>query len=123
MPGSTVVVAAGSPTLAQEHIDQSYVVEASLFPRQPDYLLKVRGMSMRDAGILDGDLLAVQKANDAKNGQIVVARLGDGQEIEQHPVQEQPEPQALAAAAVAERYADGFDAEIRGSEADRRDRE
>ena len=70
-------VAAGSPILAQEHIDQSYVVEASLFPRKPDYLLRVRGMSMRDAGILDGDLLAVQKANDARNGQIVVARLGD----------------------------------------------
>jgi repressor LexA len=70
-------VAAGSPILAQEHIDQSYVVEASMFPRRPDYLLKVRGMSMRDAGILDGDLLAVQKAKDAKNGQIVVARLGD----------------------------------------------
>jgi repressor LexA len=70
-------VAAGSPILAQEHIDQSYVVEASLFPRKPDYLLKVRGMSMRDAGIMDGDLLAVQKASDAKNGQIVVARLGD----------------------------------------------
>ncbi|MEK8052066.1 transcriptional repressor LexA [Ideonella sp. DXS22W] len=70
-------VAAGSPILAQEHIDQSYVVEASMFPRKPDYLLRVRGMSMRDAGILDGDLLAVQKASDAKNGQIVVARLGD----------------------------------------------
>ena len=70
-------VAAGSPILAQEHVDQTYVVEASLFPRQPDYLLKVRGMSMRDAGIMDGDLLAVQKASDAKNGQIVVARLGD----------------------------------------------
>ena len=70
-------VAAGSPILAQEHIDQTYVVEASMFPRRPDYLLKVRGMSMRDAGILDGDLLAVQKAKDAKNGQIVVARLGD----------------------------------------------
>ena len=70
-------VAAGSPILAQEHIDQSYVVEASMFPRRPDYLLKVRGMSMRDAGIIDGDLLAVQKASDAKNGQIVVARLGD----------------------------------------------
>jgi repressor LexA len=70
-------VAAGSPILAQEHIDQSYVVEASLFPRKPDYLLKVRGMSMRDAGIMDGDLLAVQRAKDAKNGQIVVARLGD----------------------------------------------
>ena len=48
-----------------------------MFPRRPDYLLKVRGMSMRDAGIMDGDLLAVQKAKDAKNGQIVVARLGD----------------------------------------------
>ncbi|XVJ70286.1 MAG: transcriptional repressor LexA [Rhizobacter sp.] len=70
-------VAAGSPILAQEHIDKSYVVESSLFARRPDYLLKVRGMSMRDAGIMDGDLLAVQKAVDAKNGQIVVARLGD----------------------------------------------
>ncbi|MEY8688876.1 MAG: transcriptional repressor LexA [Leptothrix sp. (in: b-proteobacteria)] len=70
-------VAAGSPILAQEHIDQNYVVEAHLFPRKPDFLLKVRGMSMRDAGILDGDLLAVQKSSDAKNGQIVVARLGD----------------------------------------------
>jgi repressor LexA len=70
-------VAAGSPILAQEHIDQTYMVEASMFPRRPDYLLKVRGMSMRDAGIMDGDLLAVQKAHDAKNGQIVVARLGD----------------------------------------------
>ena len=70
-------VAAGSPILAQEHIDQTYVLEASMFPRRPDYLLKVRGMSMRDAGIIDGDLLAVQRAHDAKNGQIVVARLGD----------------------------------------------
>lgn len=70
-------VAAGSPILAQEHIDQSYLVEASMFPRRPDYLLRVRGMSMRDAGILDGDLLAVQKTTEAKNGQIVVARLGD----------------------------------------------
>jgi repressor LexA len=70
-------VAAGSPILAQEHIDQTYLMEASMFPRRPDYLLKVRGMSMRDAGIMDGDLLAVQKARDAKNGQIVVARLGD----------------------------------------------
>ena len=70
-------VAAGSPILAQEHIDRSYLVEASMFSRRPDYLLKVRGMSMKDAGIMDGDLLAVQKAKDAKNGQIVVARLGD----------------------------------------------
>jgi repressor LexA len=70
-------VAAGSPILAIEHIDQTYLLEASMFPRRPDYLLKVRGMSMRNAGIMDGDLLAVQKARDAKNGQIVVARVGD----------------------------------------------
>jgi len=70
-------VAAGSPILAQEHIDQTFVVESSLFARKPDYLLKVRGMSMRDAGIMDGDLLAVQRTKDARNGQIVVARLGD----------------------------------------------
>jgi repressor LexA len=70
-------VAAGAPILAQEHIDQSYLMEASLFARKPDYLLKVRGMSMRDAGILDGDLIAVQRSREAKNGQIVVARLGD----------------------------------------------
>jgi repressor LexA len=70
-------VAAGSPILAQEHVDQTYMVESSLFARKPDYLLRVRGMSMRDAGIMDGDLLAVQSTRDAKNGQIVVARLGD----------------------------------------------
>ncbi|PXW94766.1 SOS-response transcriptional repressor LexA [Sphaerotilus hippei] len=70
-------VAAGHPILAQEHIDRQYTVESHLFARRPDYLLKVRGMSMRDAGILDGDLLAVQRSSEAKNGQIVVARLGD----------------------------------------------
>ena len=70
-------VAAGAPILAQEHIEQTYYFESSLFQRQPDYLLKVRGMSMRDVGILDGDLLAVKQAKDAKNGQIVVARLGE----------------------------------------------
>lgn len=70
-------VAAGSPILSQEHVEQTYLVEASMFPRRPDYLLKVRGMSMRDAGILDGDLLAVLRTKEAKNGQIVVARLGD----------------------------------------------
>jgi len=70
-------VAAGSPILAAEHIDRTYVFEAGLFSRRPDYLLRVRGMSMRDAGIVDGDLLAVQKASEARTGQIVVARLGD----------------------------------------------
>jgi repressor LexA len=70
-------VAAGSPILAQEHVDKTYYVESGMFQRRPDYLLKVRGMSMRDAGIMDGDLLAVQATHEAKNGQIVVARLGD----------------------------------------------
>ncbi len=70
-------VAAGQPILAQEHIEQTYQVQASLFLKTPDYLLKVRGLSMRDAGILDGDLLAVKKTHEAQNGQIVVARLGD----------------------------------------------
>ena len=70
-------VAAGSPILAQEHVDQTYCVENNLFQHKPDYLLKVRGMSMRDAGIMDGDLLAVQSTRDARNGQIIVARLGD----------------------------------------------
>jgi repressor LexA len=70
-------VAAGSPILATEHVETSYQVDPALFSSQPDYLLKVRGMSMRDVGILEGDLLAVKKTNDARNGQIVVARIGD----------------------------------------------
>ena len=70
-------VAAGTPILAQEHIEQTYTFGAGMFEKQPDYLLKVRGMSMRDVGIIDGDLLAVKQVKDAKNGQIIVARLGD----------------------------------------------
>ena len=70
-------VAAGSPILAQEHVDRTYHVESYLFQEQPDYLLRVRGMSMRDAGIMDGDLLAVKATKEVRNGQIVVARLGD----------------------------------------------
>jgi len=70
-------VSAGSPILAQEHVDRTYSVEGGLFAQQPDYLLKVRGMSMRDAGIMDGDLLAVKATHEARNGQIIVARLGD----------------------------------------------
>jgi repressor LexA len=70
-------VAAGSPILAQEHIEASYALDPSLFAQRPDYLLKVRGMSMRDAGILDGDLLAVRSTHEARNGQVVVARVGD----------------------------------------------
>jgi len=70
-------VAAGSPILAAEHVEREVGVDPSLFAQAPDYLLKVRGMSMRDAGILEGDLLAVKKASEARNGQIVVARIGD----------------------------------------------
>ena len=70
-------VAAGSPILAQEHIEASYAIDPNLFDDKPDYLLKVRGMSMRDAGIFDGDLLAVRRADEARNGQVVVARVGD----------------------------------------------
>jgi repressor LexA len=70
-------VAAGAPILAQEHVEQTYTVEPGLFARKPDYLLKVKGMSMKDIGILDGDLLAVQSTKEARNGQIVVARVGD----------------------------------------------
>lgn len=70
-------VAAGSPILAAEHIEREISVEPALFSHTPDYLLRVQGTSMRDAGILDGDLLAVKKSPEALNGQIVVARLGD----------------------------------------------
>lgn len=70
-------VAAGHPILAQEHIEQTLVVDPAAFSVRPDYLLKVRGMSMRDVGILDGDLLAVKSSSTAQNGQIVVARIGD----------------------------------------------
>src|SRR5690606_29353772 len=70
-------VAAGSPILAAEHVTRQVGVDANLFAERPDYLLTVRGLSMRDAGILEGDLLAVRKAHEARNGQIVVARIGD----------------------------------------------
>mgnify|MGYP001544700175 FL=1 len=70
-------VAAGSPVLAQENIEDEYRVDPSLFPRKPHYLLRVEGMSMRDAGILDGDLLAVHRTPEAHNGEIVVARVDD----------------------------------------------
>lgn len=70
-------VAAGSPILAQEHVETTLGVDPGLFSARPDYLLKVRGASMQGAGILDGDLLAVRQTQDVRNGQIVVARLGD----------------------------------------------
>ncbi|MDS1141331.1 transcriptional repressor LexA [Pusillimonas sp. SM2304] len=70
-------VAAGNPILAAEHVEREVGIELALFSQTPDYLLRVRGLSMRDAGILDGDLLAVKKSPDARNGQIVVARIGE----------------------------------------------
>ncbi|HYL19189.1 MAG TPA: transcriptional repressor LexA [Burkholderiales bacterium] len=70
-------VAAGNPILAEQHIQARYQLDPALFKPRADYLLKVRGMSMRDAGILDGDLLAVHRTADARSGQIVVARLGN----------------------------------------------
>jgi repressor LexA len=70
-------VAAGSPILAEQHIQGRYQLDPALFNPRADYLLKVRGMSMRDAGILEGDLLAVHRTSEARSGQIVVARLGN----------------------------------------------
>ncbi|HEY5774980.1 MAG TPA: transcriptional repressor LexA [Xanthomonadales bacterium] len=70
-------VAAGSPILAQENIENEYRVDPSLFSSRPHYLLRVEGNSMLNAGILDGDLLAVHRTPEARNGQIVVARLDD----------------------------------------------
>jgi repressor LexA len=68
-------VAAGSPILAAEHVESRLRIDANLFSPRADYLLRVRGSSMKDAGILDGDLLAVHSTRDARAGQIVVARL------------------------------------------------
>lgn len=70
-------VAAGAPILAQQHIEDTFKLDAGIFKPRADYLLRVRGMSMKDAGILDGDLLAVHATQEARNGQIVVARLDD----------------------------------------------
>lgn len=70
-------VAAGQPILAQEHIEEHLKIDPQLFHPAADYLLRVHGMSMRDIGILDGDLLAVHQRSTADNGQIVVARVGE----------------------------------------------
>ena len=70
-------VAAGSPILAVENMQGRYALDASLFEPKADFLLKVRGLSMIDVGIFDGDLLAVHKTNQARDGQIVVARLDE----------------------------------------------
>jgi len=70
-------VAAGSPMLAEQNVEQRYRIDPALFQPAADYLLRVRGMSMRDAGILEGDLLAVHRTTQFRSGQIVVARLHD----------------------------------------------
>ena len=70
-------VAAGSPILAQEHIETHYKLDPALFDPKPHYLLRVHGMSMKDAGILDGDLVAVHRTPEVRSRQIVVARLED----------------------------------------------
>ena len=70
-------VAAGSPILAEAHVQGRYLVDPALFKPRADYLLRVRGLSMRDAGILDGDLLAVHRTSEARSGQIVVARVNN----------------------------------------------
>ena len=70
-------VAAGSPILAQEHIEDYCNIPPNFFSSNADYLLRVCGMSMKDAGILDGDLLAVHRTDQVRSGQIVVARIGE----------------------------------------------
>ncbi len=78
-PGVPLIgrVAAGSPILADAHVQGRYQLDPALFSPRADYLLRVRGQSMRDAGILDGDLLAIHATAEARNGQIIVARLSD----------------------------------------------
>ncbi|MCU7553551.1 transcriptional repressor LexA [Alteromonas sp. ASW11-19] len=70
-------VAAGEPILAQEHVEQHYKVDPALFHPHADFLLRVNGMSMKNIGILDGDLLAVHRTTDVHNGQVVVARVDE----------------------------------------------
>jgi len=70
-------VAAGAPILAQQHVEESCQINPAFFYPKADYLLRVRGMSMKDIGIFDGDLLAVHTTREARNGQVIVARVGD----------------------------------------------
>ena len=70
-------VAAGSPILAVENVEAHYRIDPGFFTPRADYLLRVRGQSMIDAGIIDGDLLAVHKTGEARSGQVVIARLGE----------------------------------------------
>lgn len=70
-------VAAGEPILAEQHVEDRYQIDGNLFHPAADYLLKVNGESMKDIGILDGDLLAVHQTTDVQNGQVIVARVED----------------------------------------------
>jgi repressor LexA len=70
-------VAAGSPILAEEHIETHYKIDPQLFRPKPHYLLRVQGMSMKNAGILDGDLVAVHRTPEVRSRQIIVARIDD----------------------------------------------
>jgi len=70
-------VAAGNPILAEEHIEDHIRIDPSMFNPEPHYLLRVEGMSMKDVGILDGDLVAVYRTPEVRNRQIIVARLED----------------------------------------------
>ena len=71
------LVAAGSPTLAEENVERTINCPNSFFESDFDYFLKVKGLSMKDAGIMEDDLIAVKKTTDIKNGDIVIARLDD----------------------------------------------
>ncbi|MDZ7902960.1 MAG: transcriptional repressor LexA [Rheinheimera sp.] len=88
-------VAAGIPILATQHVEQYFQLDANLFHPAADFLLKVSGMSMKDIGIMDGDLLAVHKTTEARQGEVIVARVDeevtvkrfrrDGQFVYLHP--------------------------------------
>ncbi len=92
-------VAAGSPILAEEHIEDYQAVDPDLFHPRADYLLRVHGLSMRDAGILDGDLLAVHRTPEARNGQILVVRFDDEVTVKRfQQVEGQPHQVQLLAA-------------------------
>lgn len=96
-------VAAGDPVLATEHIEDYLDIGANLFNPKADYLLRVHGMSMKNAGIMDGDLLAVHKTGQAHKGQIVVARIEDdvtvkrlGKSLKRHEILLEPENEEMA---------------------------
>ena len=103
-------VAAGSPILAEENVEKNLPVDPSMFRPAADYLLKVKGESMKDIGILDGDLLAVHSQREARNGQIVVARLDTEVTVKRffkkgHQVQLMPENPDFAPIEVDLRHA------------------